>query len=125
MGQTSDGPPVGDALLAASKNSNGPARWTKSYAPGVSATIDLAGVSSFSEVLTENLKKYGDRQALRCLGATWTYRRLDVEFKRFAAFIQTLGLGKGARIALMMPTIPQYLVAFIGIFEEAAASSSM
>jgi long-chain acyl-CoA synthetase len=123
MDQTLVGSPVDDVILtemsdAASKRTNGAARWTKSYAPGVPATIDLAGVSSFSEVLTENLKKYSDRQALRCLGATWTYRRLDTESKRFAAFIQTLGLGKGSRIALMMPTIPQYLVAFIGILRS-------
>ena len=44
-----------------------------------------------------------------------SYRELDANSAAFAAFLQSKGLAKGARIAVMMPNVLQYPVAMMGI----------
>lgn len=89
--------------------------WVKSYTPGVPATIDFGDVSSFRDLLGRSLKKYAHRAAVECLGVTWTYGRLDRDAARLAAWLQSRGVRKGARVAVMMPSIPQYLVCLIAV----------
>ena len=43
-----------------------------------------------------------------------TYRQLDILSKNFAAYLQTLKLDSGARVAIMFPNVPQYLIAMLG-----------
>lgn len=90
------------------------ALWTKSYTAGVPTSIDL-GEDTFIGVIDGCMKSFASRRAVQCLGATWTYERLDNEATQMAAALQKLGLEPGARVAIMMPSIPQYLVIMLGI----------
>jgi len=89
--------------------------WTKSYAPNVPKTLEMDENASFSATIDNCLKKYADRTAVQCLGASWSYARLDTDSQAFAAALQALDLAAGARVAIMMPSIPQYLVAMLGV----------
>jgi long-chain acyl-CoA synthetase len=48
------------------------------------------------------------------MGKTFTYRELDHLSKDFAAYLQTLDLEPSARVAIMFPNVPEYLVSMLG-----------
>jgi long-chain acyl-CoA synthetase len=89
--------------------------WLKSYPAGVPAEIDINQYGSLREVLEEACAKYGPRPAYSCMGRTITFADLDRMSAAFGAFLQGRGLGKGARVALMMPNVLQYPVCLFGV----------
>lgn len=88
--------------------------WLKNYPEGVPHEIDLLGYSSILELLEESFAKYPNRIAIESMGHKISYRQLDILSTNFAAYLQTLGLDAGARIAIMFPNVPQYLIAMLG-----------
>ena len=88
--------------------------WLKNYLEGVPHEIDLAGYSSVVELIEESFKAYPNRIAIESMGHSISYHRLDALSQDFAAYLQTLGLEAGARVGIMFPNIPQYLIAMLG-----------
>jgi long-chain acyl-CoA synthetase len=88
--------------------------WLKSYPAGVPAEIDLTEYTSLNDVLAQSCRKFRDLPAFRNLGTTITYAQLDRLSGHFAAWLESLSLPKGARVALMMPNLLQYPVALFG-----------
>ena len=88
--------------------------WLKNYLEGVPHEIDLAGYASIVDFIEESFAKYPDRIAIESMGHKISYRQLDILSKDFAAYLQTLGLEAGSRIAIMFPNVPQYLIAMFG-----------
>ena len=88
--------------------------WLKNYLEGVPHEIDLAGHISIVELLEASFAKYPHRIAIESMGYSISYRQLDILSKDFAAYLQTLGLDAGARIAIMFPNVPQYLITMVG-----------
>ncbi len=88
--------------------------WLSSYPAGVPAEIDVNAYSSVREVFEESCAKYAQRPAFTCMGKTITFAELDELSARFGTWLQGQGLGKGARVALMMPNILQYPIAVFG-----------
>jgi long-chain acyl-CoA synthetase len=89
--------------------------WLQSYPAGIPAEIDLNEYTSLNDVLDQSCRKFQDLPAFRNLGTTITYAELERQSRHFAAWLQTLGLDKGTRVALMMPNLLQYPVALFGI----------
>src|SRR5205814_4931259 len=85
--------------------------WLKQYPAGVSADIDVTQYSSLVELLEESFAKYADRRAFICMDKSISYRDLDEMSQALAAHLQSKGLKKGARVALMMPNVLQYPIA--------------
>ena len=85
--------------------------WLKHYPPGVPADIDVTQYPSLVELLEESFVKFADRKAFICMDKSISYRDLDEMSQAFGAFLQSKGLPKGARVALMMPNVLQYPVA--------------
>ena len=88
--------------------------WLKNYLEGVPHEIDLAGHTSIVDFIEESFGKYPDCIAIESMGHKISYRQLDILSKDFAAYLQTLGLEAGSRIAIMFPNVPQYLIAMFG-----------
>ena len=89
--------------------------WLNNYPPGVPAEIDLDEFSSVVAVFERSVVEFRDRAAYICMGKSITYGELDKLTRDFAAYLQqTLGLPKGARVAIMMPNLLQYPVALFG-----------
>src|SRR6201995_3105439 len=85
--------------------------WLKQYPPGVPADIDVTQYASLVELLEESFSKFADRKAFICMDKAISYRELDEMSQALAAYLQSKGLKKGARVALMMPNVLQYPVA--------------
>jgi long-chain acyl-CoA synthetase len=77
--------------------------WLKNYLEGVPHEIDLAGHTSIVDFIEESFRQYPERIAIESMGYKISYRQLDILSKDFAAYLQTLGLDKGARVAIMFP----------------------
>lgn len=91
--------------------------WYKMYEQtGMRADIPMLPENgSLLDVFDEVLARYPNRTAFICMGASITYRELDTYSKQIAAYLQSIGLGKGDKVALMMPNILQYPICMIGI----------
>ena len=89
--------------------------WLKSYPEGVPADIDPTQYSSLVALLEESFSKYADRTAYSYMGKDISYAQTDRESLVMAAYLQSLGLSQGDRIAIMMPNVPQYPVAVAAI----------
>jgi long-chain acyl-CoA synthetase len=85
--------------------------WLKQYPPGVPADIDTNQYASLVELLEESFAKFADRKAFICMDKAISYRDLDEMSKALAGYLQSKGLQRGARVALMMPNVLQYPVA--------------
>jgi long-chain acyl-CoA synthetase len=88
--------------------------WLKSYPPGVPAEIDYSDYKSVGDLFEKCVKQYADRPAFHCMGKTISFAELDRASAAFGAWLQSKGLQKGARVALMMPNVLQYPVCLYG-----------
>ncbi|ADG16789.1 long-chain fatty acid--CoA ligase [Paraburkholderia atlantica] len=89
--------------------------WLKSYPPGVPAEIDPTRYSSVAELLEEAFREHRAKPAFVCMGKQISYGELDELSRNLATWLQSKGLARGARIAIMMPNVLQYPVAIAAI----------
>ena len=85
--------------------------WLKQYPAGVPADIDVNQYPSLVELLEESFRKFADRKSFICMDKSITYRDLDEMSAAMGAYLQSKGLKKGARVAIMMPNVLQNPVA--------------
>jgi long-chain acyl-CoA synthetase len=88
--------------------------WLESYPEGVPAEIDFTQYSSILDIFEQSCAEYRDRTAYINFERAMTYGQLDQLSGDFAAWLQSKGMRKGDRIALMMPNVLQYPVALFG-----------
>src|SRR3954464_3811538 len=95
--------------------------WLKQYPAGVPADIDINQYSSLVELLEESFAKFSERKAFICMDKSISYRELDELSAALGAWLQSKGLAKGARVALMMPNVLQYPVATTAVLRAGYA----
>jgi len=88
--------------------------WLKSYPAGVPAEISYSEYKSVGELFEKSAKQFAARPAFHNMGKTITFGELDKLSRAFGAWLQSKGLAKGARVAIMMPNVLQYPVALFG-----------
>ena len=88
--------------------------WLDSYTEGTPYDIDPDSYSSLVAIIDEAIARFPDRPAFENLGVRITFAELDRLAKDFTGYLARAGLGKGDRIALMMPNVLQYPVALVG-----------
>ncbi|MDO9144623.1 MULTISPECIES: long-chain-fatty-acid--CoA ligase [Comamonadaceae] len=89
--------------------------WLKSYPPGVASDIDVTRYASMVAMMEESFKKFADRPAYSFMGKEQSYKQVDELSQTFGVYLQSLGLAKGDRVAVMMPNVLQYPIAVAGI----------
>lgn len=89
--------------------------WLGSYPQGVPADIDASGYRSLVALMEESFTKFADRTAYSFMGKDVSYADIDRQSRAFAGYLQSLGLAKGDRVAVMMPNCPQYPIAVAGL----------
>ena len=89
--------------------------WLKSYPPNVPAEINPDQYGSLVHMLEESFRKYADRNAYVCMDKFMTFAEMDEYSRKLAAWLQSRGMAKGARVAIMMPNVLQYPVAIAAI----------
>ncbi|CAN5151801.1 long-chain fatty acid--CoA ligase [soil metagenome] len=90
-------------------------RWLSHYPAAVPHEIDTGRFSTLVELVEAAFATYGARAAYRSMGVAISYAQVDAASRKFAAYLQSLGLGKGMRVAVMMPNCLQYPIALFGI----------
>ncbi len=89
--------------------------WLKSYPPNVPAEIDASHYTSLAHLLEEAFRRYTARRVAVCMDTAMTFRQLDEMSATFGAWLQSKGLARGARVAIMMPNVLQYPVAISAV----------
>ena len=89
--------------------------WLKSYPKGVPSEIDTTQYRSLVQLLEESFSKFASRNAYVCMGKYLTYAKLDDYSQNLGAWLQSRGLPKGTRVAIMMPNVLQYPIALAGV----------
>ncbi len=89
--------------------------WLAAYPQGVPADIDPSQYPSLVALMDEAFTKYADRIAYSFMGKDISYAETDSLSRALAAYLQSLGLAKGDRVAIMMPNVPQYPVAVAAV----------
>ncbi|HUG72059.1 MAG TPA: AMP-binding protein [Steroidobacteraceae bacterium] len=88
--------------------------WLKSYPPEVPYDIDPEKFASLTDLICDALQRHASQTAYVLLGHRVSYAEVDQLSAAFAHWLQTQGLAKGDRIALMLPNVLQHPVAMFG-----------
>ena len=84
---------------------------------GIPETVELPPENtSLVDIFERNFQKFGSRDAFIFMDKVLTFEQLDEASRKFAAYLQSLGLAKGSRVAVMMPNVLQYPVVALGVF---------
>src|SRR5687767_7015176 len=104
-------------------------RWAEAYDPGVPRHLSYPQIPlhALLETTAERHPNvcaviYGGAVAGRCVDGGITYRRLAELSKRVAAGLQSLGVHKGDRVALVLPNCPQFVYSFYGVIQAGAVA---
>jgi len=89
--------------------------WLDQYPPSVPAEIAIDGHTTLVDVLDAAFRQYALRDAAACMGTRLRFADIDRLSLGLGAWLQSLGLARGARVALMMPNLPQYMVAIAAV----------
>ena len=90
--------------------------WLNAYLPGVPSDIEaeIDRYPSLREVFLEHVDKYRQRVAYVSIGTEMGYDLWEKRVFAFAAWLQSKGVKKGDRVALMMPNCLQYPICLFG-----------
>jgi len=95
--------------------------WLAAYGENIPCEIDPNVYGSVLELLEAAMRRYADKPAFRCFGQTLTYADTGRLSRNFAAYLQgKLGVKKGDRVAVMLPNIPAFPIAMMGIVRAGA-----
>ncbi len=89
--------------------------WLQSYPAGVPADLPPLPYSSLVGLMEESFQKNAGKAAYSFLGKDFSFADTDRQSRAFGAYLQSLGLITGDRVAIMMPNVPQYPVAVAAI----------
>jgi long-chain acyl-CoA synthetase len=93
--------------------------WLNHYEDGVPYTVDVPRIP-VHHLLRSSVRRFPNRPAVFFEGTKLTYRRLNHEANRFANALLAQGLGKGSRVVLLLPNVPQMVIAYYGALKAGA-----
>ncbi len=109
-------------LISPEKTSSAPAAaadagrpWLRHYPDGVPFEAPVDAFGSVAELLEAAFRRHPQRDASCCMESRLTFRELDTLSQDLGAWLQSLDLAADARVALMMPNLPPYLVAMSAV----------
>ena len=90
--------------------------WLKRYPKGMPETIDPEHYNSLLELFDKSFTEYASLPAYSNMSKTMTYQQVDIATKAVASYLQnTLGLGRGDKVAVMMPNLLQTPISILGV----------
>jgi long-chain acyl-CoA synthetase len=95
--------------------------WHKSYRPEVHKSLDYEDMPMV-DILSRTAKNFPDQVALIYMGKKITYQELDRLVTQFANVLIELGVKPDDRIALLLPNIPQIVIAYYGTWRAGAVA---
>ena len=89
--------------------------WLQNYPAGVPHTVHPDQYRSLAHLLQESLQKNASKPFTVCMDRSMSYGQLDEHSSALGAWLQNLGLAPGARVALMLPNLPQFPVTMTAV----------
>ena len=91
--------------------------FTEYQKTGIPETVELPPENtSLIDIFERNFQKFGSRDAFIFMDKALSFSELEVASRKFAAYLQSLGLAKGSRVAVMMPNVLQYPIVALAVF---------
>lgn len=88
--------------------------WLSQYPPEIPASLDLKE-ETVQNYLKQTAEKFPDKVAIHFMGKEFTYKQVFRYAKKMAAYLQSLGIEKGDRVAIMLPNTPQSVISYYAI----------
>ncbi|WCM93939.1 AMP-binding protein [Acidovorax sp. NCPPB 2350] len=89
--------------------------WLKNYPPGVAHEVDPGRYRSVAHLLEESMRRHAAHPFSVCMERWMDYAELDQLSARLGAWLQSRGLEPGARVAIMLPNVPQFAVTMAAV----------
>ena len=112
-----------DSLIAdvAPAESDWKAFWRAAYPCDEPTTIPYPRVP-LAELLRAAARRFPDRPACTLYGRSMTYAQLDDQSRRLATALRAKGAGPGRHVGLLLPNIPEYLIALQAVWLTGATA---
>ncbi len=94
--------------------------WLKHYPAGVPAELNVCAYPSLVALIEDSFRRFHSLPAYKYMGRAISFAQVDQQSCAFAAYLQSLGIAKGDRVAVMLPNVPQYPVAVAAILRIGA-----
>jgi long-chain acyl-CoA synthetase len=95
--------------------------WLENYEPGVPYTVGVPNIP-VQQLLRSAVRRFPNQPAIYFEGARLSYRTVNREVNRFANALHAWGVGKGARVVLLLPNVPQMVIGFYGTMKAGATA---
>jgi long-chain acyl-CoA synthetase len=89
--------------------------WLRNYPPGVPHDIDSEQYKSLTDLLETAFRVHGQSPFSVCMNRTMSYSALEDLSSALGAWLQNKGLLPGARVAIMLPNLPQFAVTMAAV----------
>ncbi len=89
--------------------------WLNSYPPGVPHEVHPEQYPSLAHMLEESFRTHAAQPFSVCMNEWMSYGQLDKYSAALGAWLQNLGLEPGARVAIMLPNVPQFAVTMAAV----------
>ncbi|MEY2685500.1 MAG: hypothetical protein RJA09_2645 [Pseudomonadota bacterium] len=89
--------------------------WLNSYPPGVPHDVDPTVFRNVGAMLEDAFRRNAKRPVAVCMERWMSYSQLDERSAALGAYLQSLGLTPGSRVAIMLPNVPQFLVTMAAV----------
>lgn len=93
--------------------------WLQSYPDRIKWDMEIAERPVF-DILNQTAASYPQSPAFDFLGKKYTWLEIAALADKFAAGLQSLGVGKGDKVGLFLPNTPYYLICYFGILKAGA-----
>jgi long-chain acyl-CoA synthetase len=98
--------------------------WFHSWPSDVPRTLTYPDVA-LHEILRNTAREHGEKTAISFRDKEITYAELNELSNRFAASLASLGVARGDRIAIYLPNIPQFIIAYFGVLKAGAVVTTI
>jgi long-chain acyl-CoA synthetase len=95
--------------------------WLNHYDPGTPHTIAIPNIP-LHQLLRSTSRRFPRNPALIFEGKKISYKQLQEDVSRFALALQNIGVNAGDRVMLLLPNLPQLVIAYFGILEIGAVA---
>lgn len=95
--------------------------WLDKYEDGVPYTVDVPRIP-VHHLLRSSVRRFPNHRAVLFEGAKLSYRKLNHEANRFANALLAQGVGKGSRVVLLLPNLPQMVIGYYGTLKAGAVA---
>jgi long-chain acyl-CoA synthetase len=88
--------------------------WLGQYPPEIPGTLTYEDIP-LQEYLRRSARDYAEKPAIHFMGKEMSFTELFEASCKFAAYLQSLGIQKGDRVAIMLPNMPGSVISYFGI----------